>query len=310
MEAGWSKVDTQWVFGIGIAIFAVVMVFAGKKLATWGPQKLSIISGIVLGAGYILAGIFGGTDFWSILILIGIVGGAGIGFGYVVPIAVGMRWFPDKKGMITGLAVAGFGFGAMGWVKLAGTWGHLIANIGLSGTFIAYGIAFAAMVCIGGLFMKMPPEGWTPEGYTDEAAAAAGDDADTFESGEMLKTPQFYLIWITFLFTASAGLMSVGLMKLYPMEALMANGLSEAAAKGISGTALAVFFSLANGIGRIGWGTISDKIGRKASVTIMAATQGIFVLAFTLMAGTPALLYLALPLSASTLVETSHSSPL
>ncbi len=291
-KAGWTKVDTQIVFGLGLAFFAIVMVFAGKKLATWGPQKLSIISGIVLGAGYLLAGIFAGTNFWLVAILIGVVGGSGIGFGYVVPIAVGMRWFPDKKGMITGLAVAGFGFGAMGWVKLAGAWGHLIENIGLPNTWIAYGIAFAAMVIFGGLFMKMPPEGWSPEGYSAEDAAAAGDDDEAFESSEMLKTPQFYMIWMTFFFGASAGLMSIGLMKLYPMEALQAAGLSTLEASAVAGTAMAVFFSLANGLGRIGWGTISDKLGRKTSIIIMSATQGIVVLAFTAMAGTPALLYL------------------
>ncbi len=82
-----------------------------------------------------------------------------------------MRWFPDKKGMITGLAVAGFGFGALLWVKLAGSWGHLIDNIGLSTTFTIYGIAFAAMVIIGGLWMKFPPAGWKPEGYEEKQAA-------------------------------------------------------------------------------------------------------------------------------------------
>jgi OFA family oxalate/formate antiporter-like MFS transporter len=122
----WSKADTQWIFAVGLVSFAVVMVFAGKKLGTWGPQRLAIIGGVVLGLGYVLAGLFGGTGFWPLLIFIGLIGGAGIGLAYVVPIAVGMRWFPDKKGMITGLAVAGFGFGAMLWVKLAGSWGHLI----------------------------------------------------------------------------------------------------------------------------------------------------------------------------------------
>ena len=148
---GWAKSDTQWVFAIGLASFALFMVFAGKKLAVWGPQKLALIGGVILGLGYFFAGLIGGTNFWALLLLIGLVGGAGIGFAYVVPIAVGMRWFPDKKGMITGLAVAGFGFGALLWVKLAGAWGHLIENVGLSNTFMAYGIAFAVMVIIGGM---------------------------------------------------------------------------------------------------------------------------------------------------------------
>ncbi len=292
-EANWSKVDTQIVFALGLAFFAIVMVFAGKKLASWGPQKLSLIGGVVLGLGYVLAGLFGGTDFTKLAIFIGVIGGSGIGFAYVVPIAVGMRWFPDKKGMITGLAVAGFGFGAMGWVKLAGAWGHLIQNIGLSKTFLVYGIIFAAMVIIGALFMKFPPEGWKPEGYVEPEAGTAGASSGVnFTSGEMLKTPQFYMIFLTFFFGASAGLMSIGLMKLYPMEALQRSGLSLTEASAAAGTAMAVFFSLANGLGRIGWGTISDKLGRKKSIMIMSATQGIVVIAFTFMAGTPALLFL------------------
>ena len=284
--AGWSKVNTQIVFALGLAFFAIVMVIAGKKLATWGPKKLAILGGLVLGAGYILAGLFGGTNFAALSIFIGVIGGSGIGLAYVVPIAVGMRWFPDKKGMITGLAVAGFGFGAMGWVKLAGAWGHLIANIGLSQTFLVYGIIFAVMVVAGGMVMIFPPEGYKPEGWNPEESSTPGSTSSgaDFESSEMIKTPQFFMIFLTFFFGASAGLMSIGLMKLYPMEALQASGLSRAAASGIAGTAMAVFFSLANGLGRIGWGTISDKLGRKTSIIIMSITQGIAVLAFTSMA--------------------------
>ena len=291
-DAGWSKTDTQWVFSLGLVSFAVVMVYAGRKLNSWGPQKLAFIGGIVLGLGYFLAGMFGGTDFYPLLILIGLIGGAGIGFAYVVPIAVGMRWFPDKKGMITGLAVAGFGFGAMLWVKLAGSWGNLIEDIGLANTFMIYGVAFALMVIIGGLWMKWPPEGWKPKGYVEKKNVTSTGSGEEFTSKEMLSTPQFYLIFFTFIFSAGAGLMAIGLMKLYPMEALMANGLSKVEASAIAGTAMAVFFSLANGLGRIIWGMLSDKLGRKNSILIMTATQGILMILFTYMAGTEWLLYL------------------
>ena len=290
---GWTKADTQIVFAVGLASFALFMVFAGKKLAKWGPQKLAWLGGIVLGLGYLLAGIFGGTSFWALVILIGLIGGAGIGFAYVVPIAVGIRWFPDKKGMITGLAVAGFGFGALLWVKLAGSWGHLIENIGLSSTWIGYGIAFGIMVIIGGLWMKFPPEGWQPEGYKAKAAAIQSTSSGKeFLSREMLRTPQFWMIFFTFVFSAGAGLMSIGLMKLYPMEALQARGMDAVTASAVAGTAMAVFFSLANGLGRIIWGMLSDKLGRKTSIIIMTATQGIIVILFTYMAGSEYLLYL------------------
>lgn len=292
-NAGWTKMDTQIVFAVGLAFFALVMVWAGKKLSTWGPRKLTMLSGAVLGAGYALAGLFGGTDFWSLLLLIGVVGGSGIGIGYVVPIAVGMRWFPDKKGLITGLAVAGFGFGAMGWVKLAGSWGHLIADYGLSATFVIYGIAFAALVIAGGVFMVFPPEGWLPDGYTPPEAEADGEEkADGLKGLDIIRTYQFKLIFLTFVFSAGAGLMSIGLMKLYPMEALQNAGYSAADASAISGTAMAVFFSLANGIGRITWGMLSDLMGRKASIIIMTATQGIWVIGFPTMAGHELILYI------------------
>jgi len=290
---GWSNLDTQVVFSIGLASFAVVMVWAGRRLNDWGPRKLAWTGGVVLGISYVLAGLFGGTHFWAINLLIGLFGGAGIGLGYVVPIAVGMRWFPDKKGLITGLAVAGFGFGAMAWVKLAGEWGHLLANYGLSATFIIYGILFAGLVLIGGIWMVFPPLGWKPEGYNPpQATAGAANGAVSFSSREMLSTAQFYLIFLAFTISAGAGLMSIGLMKLYPMEALQAAGIGQVEASAIAGTAMAVFFSLANGAGRILWGTFSDWLGRRRSILIMAGTQGLILLAFPFMAGHEYLLYL------------------
>ena len=309
VEAGWTKTQTQWVFSAGLALFAIVMVIAGRLMPKWGPRKLAFAGGIVLGLGYLLAGLFGGTNFWLILFFIGIIGGSGIGLAYVVPIAVGMRWFPDKKGLITGLAVAGFGFGAMLWVKLAGAWGNLIANVGLSTTFTIYGIIFFIAVMIGGMWMVFPPEGWKPEGWKPEGWKPEGWKPEGWTpledvkggktikvpdlvSSQMLKTPQYYMILLTFAFGASAGLMSIGLMKLFPMQALTEAGLSKAAASGIAGTAMAVFFSLANGFGRIAWGGLSDKLGRRNSIIIMMATQGIMVILFQWMAGTPALLYL------------------
>jgi OFA family oxalate/formate antiporter-like MFS transporter len=290
-DAGWSKLDTQVVFAVSLATFAVVMVWAGRKLPQWGPNRLAIASGLTLGAGYVLAGLAGGTAFWPVLLGVGVIGGAGIGLGYVVPIAVGMRWFPDRKGMITGLAVAGFGFGAMGWVKLAGSWGHLIASFGLATTFIVYGVAFAALVLAGSLWMHMPPGSWLPPGYKLPEAGGSGDGSREFSAGEMLRTPAFYLIFATFAVSAGAGLMSIGLMKLYPMEALQASGHDLATASAIAGTAMAVFFSLANGVGRIVWGTLSDHLGRRRSVLLMTASQGAVLLVFTSMAGNEMLLY-------------------
>ena len=289
-NAGWNKLDTQIVFAVGLVSFALVMVFAGRGLVKLGPRKLAAASGIILGAGYIITGLLGGTNFWAVCLGVGLIGGAGIGIGYVVPIAVGMRWFPDKKGLITGLAVAGFGFGAMAWVKAAGAWGHLIEDYGLSTTFLIYGCAFTILTLIGSVWMVMPPKEWVPEGFKATAPSAA-KGRQNYTVQEMLRTPQFYLIFLTFTVSAGAGLMSIGLMKLYPMEALQASGYSALEASAIAGTAMAVFFSLANGVGRIVWGMLSDKIGRRRSIALMTTIQAIMLFSFTSMAGNEYLLY-------------------
>lgn len=290
-DSGWSRMETQVVFSLGLAMFAIVMVFAGKRLPTWGPRRLAVLGGVVLGAGYFIAGLEGGTNFWLVLAGVGLVGGAGIGLGYVVPIAVGMRWFPDHKGLITGVAVAGFGFGAMGWVKVAGEWGGLIERLGLGSTFMIYGASFATLVLFGSLFMRMPPSGWFPTGFNPPTEAGSG--GEEFSSTEMIRTPQFHLISVAFFVSAGAGLMAIGLMKLYPIEALTGAGMEAAEASAVAGTAMAVFFSLANGIGRIVWGELSDFLGRRKSVIILTATQGVLLLLFTEMASSAGLLYLA-----------------
>lgn len=292
--AGWTNAQTQMVFSAGLALFAIVMVLAGRMLPKVGPRKLAVAGGIVLGLGYILGGLLGGTNFGAIFFFVGIVGGSGIGLAYVIPIAVGIKWFPDKKGLITGLAVAGFGFGALLWVKLASNWAELISNFGLSNTFVIYGVTFLVLVLIGAVWMVFPPEGYKPAGWVP-AEATVGQPATAaynFKSGEMLRTRQFYMIFMTFVCGASAGLMSIGLMKLFPMAHLQDHGVDTAAASAIASTAMGVFYALANGVGRIAWGAISDKLGRKPSLIIMTATQGLIVIAFQWMSGYPYLLYL------------------
>ena len=162
--------ETAWVFSAGLATFAIVMVLAGRILPRVGPRPLAVAGGTLLGLGFIGGGLFGGT-FWVQLLCIGIVAGTGIGLAYVVPIAVCVKWFPDKKGLITGLAVAGFGFGATIWVKLAGSWfGGLLnttALFGLPGVqsvFAIYGVMFLALVLLGSIVMVNPPEGYVPAG--------------------------------------------------------------------------------------------------------------------------------------------------
>jgi MFS transporter, OFA family, oxalate/formate antiporter len=277
--------DTQWIFGIELAAFALVMIVAGRMQAKFPPRYVAALGGIVMGLGYVGAS-FVGTSFWGHLVCIGLVGGAGIGLGYVVPIACGVKWFPDKKGLVSGLSVAGFGFGALIWVQLAGGWGHLIerlggANGGVANVFFYYGIAFAVLVLIGSIWMVNPPAGYKPEGWVPPQPAG-GSAAGTLDltSGEMLRTPQFYALWSMFLAGAMAGLMVIGCIKLFGIAALQDSGMAKAQASDAAGFAMGVFFAICNGLGRILWGMASDKLGRKVSLAAMFTLQGIVMLAF------------------------------
>jgi len=211
----------------------------------------------------------------------------------------------DKKGMLTGLAVSGFGFGATIWVKWAGAWGGGLLNTfsiagldGVRSVFILYGIIFGLMVLIGSLVMKDPPEDWLPDGYTPPKA----EDAKTagvvnFEPNEMLKTPQYYMLFITFVFSALAGLMVIYCIKLFGIDALTFSKLgsldptsegfadTKIWASAIAGTAMA-WYAILNGLGRIAWGTFSDKIGRKTAIALMSLFQGIIMLVFFKVGGT------------------------
>ena len=292
---GFSATQAAWIFSIGLLVFAVTVVISGKLIGIMGPRKLASIGGIVLGAGYILGGLFG-SSFFTQLVFIGIVGGAGIGLAYVIPIAVGVKWFPDKKGMVTGLAVAGFGFGATIWVKAAGSWFGLIDNLnffglgGVQSVFLLYGILFLIFVVIGSVVMVDPPDGYVPEGWTPPEPASSNPGSSAlgmtdFTPGEMAKTPQFYMIWVTFLFSAIAGLMVIYCIKLFGIDSLKAAGMTAAAASAAAGTAMALY-AIFNGLGRIIWGIASDKIGRKTSIFLMCLLQGIIMLLFYKMGGT------------------------
>lgn len=283
LTAGWSKVQTQMVFSAASACIAISMLFAGPLIRKIGPRKLIATGGLVLSLAYLTAGLSGTTDFLPIFLLLGVVAGSGIGLAYIVPLVVAMRWFPDCKGLITGVVVAGFGMGVMGWVKLADSWGKLLETIGISNTFTVYGIIILTLVALGGRFMVFP-------GPDEDDSKTIKED--NFSRREMLRSFDFYLVFSSYVSCAAAGLMAIGLMKIYPMEVLMESGLDKDAASVITGTAMGVFFSLANGLGRVSWGAVSDRLGRKKSVMLLAATQGVWFLLFPQFAGSETSLYL------------------
>lgn len=279
----FTATQTAWIFSAGLATFALVMVLAGRWQARTGPRLMSVLGGLLLGLGFLLGGLFGST-FWAQLLCIGVVAGAGIGLAYVVPIAVGVKWFPDRKGMITGLAVAGFGFGATIWVKLAGSWfGGLLNTLELfdlpavQSVFLVYGVVFAALVLLGSTVMVDPPEGYSPAGWDPAEAAAVAKRSDAgFTPAEMLRTPQYYAIWLVFASSAIAGLMVIYCIQLFGLDALEYRGVPDAIV--VTGTAMA-WYAIFNGLGRILWGMLSDRIGRKNAIIAMSACQGVIMLA-------------------------------
>ncbi|MBN2181189.1 MAG: OFA family MFS transporter [Sedimentisphaerales bacterium] len=266
----FSETQTSWIFSAGLASFAIVMILAGRLQDKYGPRIIAIIGGAVLGAGYIIAA-FTGTAFIPMLVFIGIVGGAGIGMGYVCPIAACVKWFPDLKGLITGLAVAGFGAGAFIFVKLAGAWGDLIATQGVNGTFLVFGIIFAVSVIIGSFLLSNPPAGFKPSGWEPPAPkeGAAKIEVKNLTQGQTIKTIQFWMIWLAFVFSAGCGLMVIKCLKNFGQ---FEGGLSAAAA----GSALGLL-ALFNGLGRVVWGTISQKITARNSVILMCILQALMM---------------------------------
>lgn len=303
----FSGTAVQSIFSLGLLSFAGVMALvAGKWQKKSGPRVVALTGGLVLGAGYVLAAL-SGTNFWGILIGVGLLGGAGIGLAYVCPIAALVKWFPDKKGLITGLAVAGFGFGALIWIKLtdgfmfgpynAMPWWdglYAIEGWGVSEVFRLYGVLFAALVVLGSLVMVNPPDGWRPVGWVPpEGLDASSTGGVDFNAREMVKTPQFWGLFGTFLVGATAGLMVIGVIQLFGKDALTGSGYKPKTATFIATTAMGLFFSLANGLGRIVWGSISDLLGRRNSIVLMSALQGVIMILFYFVGGYPAGLYLA-----------------
>ena len=290
-EYGFTAQQAAWIFSIGLAVFAVFMVIGGRLQLRFGPRPIAVAGGIVLGVGYILGGILGST-FLNQLLFIGIVGGAGIGLAYVVPIAVGVKWFPDKKGLIAGIAVAGFGFGATLWVKLAGSWfggllytTNLFSLPGVQSVFLIYGLVFLIFVGMGSMVMLNPPKEYLPQGHALKPETTEdspnGLSYQEFTTLEMLKKPQFYILWFMFFSTALAGLMVIYSISLFGIDSLQYAGAvpgpTQAAA--VAGTAMA-WYAIFNGLGRIIWGGISDRVGRKWSLFLMCSFQAFIMLVF------------------------------
>lgn len=276
----YTTTQTQIIFSLALATFALTMIFAGKLQDKQGPRIVATFGGVVLGAGYLLASFTGG-NFLLLALAVGVIGGAGIGLGYVCPIAACVKWFPDKRGMVTGLAVAGFGAGAWIFAKIAAS---LIDAYGVLISLQYLGVIFMVSVVAGAQLLKNPPAGWKPAGWKPPESNFRATSVENFAWNDMVKLRQFWMLWIMFVFGAAAGLLVIGILKPYGVH----SGLSAAAAANAVGV-LALF----NGAGRIVWGAVSDKIGRKNTMTLMFLLQGMMMFALIKMASTELTLSIA-----------------
>ena len=306
----FNKTMTQAIFSCGLATFAVFTIIGGRLQKKYGPRKIALLGGILLGLGYILAGLVG-ANFPLKLIFLGLMGGAGIGLAYVVPIGVGIKWFPDKKGLVSGLSVAGFGFGAFVWILLANPPSILgfnglitlenglytVANVDTA--FLIYGVAFFILVTLGSFVMVNPPKGWLPKGWKPPAPVKDKSGKKTIDSlspKKMLKTRQFYLLWMMFLIGALAGLMVIGNIQNFaknPTEGFMGYGFTKQAAIDFAVIGAAVCLPIFNGLGRIVWGKVSDNISRRKALILMCIFQGIMMLVFYYTTQNPYMFYVA-----------------
>jgi MFS family permease len=299
-EYGFTKLETQLIFSAGLAAFAIMTIVGGRMMKKYGPRTMALMGGIVLGLGYILGGLVG-ASFIGKLATIGIIGGAGIGLAYVVPIATGVKWFPDKKGLVSGIAVAGFGFGAFIWILLANPpsilgFSGLIAKETVSATqlyvytvanvdmvFMIYGALFLALVVLGSLVMVNPPDGWKPAGWNPPAPAPGKASSKGFSPKEMMRTPQFWMLWTMFIAGALAGLMVIGNVQNFaknPTDGFEGHGFTATQAADFAVLGAAICLPIFNGAGRIAWGMVSDKIGRKKALISMFLFQGAMMAAF------------------------------
>ena len=273
-EFGFSATQTQLIFSACLLTFAVVMVPAGRLQADLGPRRVAALGGLLLGGGYLGASWFGQT-FLGQLLWIGVVAGAGVGLAYGCPIAVGIRTFPERKGLITGVSVAGFGFGALLWVKLAGPWGGLVERLGVLGTFRVFGVVLLIAVLVGAIWMVHPQESEGSQAGATGLGLVAG-----MPPHQALRTPQFFVLWLAFVVSSGAGLMVIGTIKLFGIDALTAGGMDAARASAAAGTAMGVYYAVANGLGRIVWGAVSEPLGRSRALALLCGLQAVAFLAF------------------------------
>ena len=260
-EASVSTVNIA--FTLTIVFLGISEYFGGLWMAKSGPRIVAITAGLLYGAGVILAS-FASSSVTLLYLTYGVVAGIGIGLGYIVPIATLIKWFPDKRGVITGIAVAGFGGGAVVTAPVAES---LISSSGVFETFAILGVVYTVAVIGAAFFIKNPPEDYKPEGWEPEEAEKGDKSGKDFEFGAAVKTWQWYALWSLRFLTVTAGIAVIS--EAAPMAEEIGGASAAAAASLVS--IIAIF----NGLGRFAWASFSDVIGRRWVFLSMFVIQAV-----------------------------------
>jgi len=260
---GWTASAASKPYAVACGVFAIMMVFAGRAQDKFGPRIVAALGGALTGIGLIISSFASKSDMTLMIIGFGILAGTGIGLGYASATPPAVKWFPPaKKGLITGIVVSGFGLAS---VYIAPLTNNLLKTLQINKTFLVLGIAFFFVSVILAQLLKNPPAGYVPAGMPASTGAASSKKHD-YEWHEMMKTSQFYLLWIMFAFASFAGLMIIGHMAKIASKQLPSVNL---------GFILVAILAIGNAGGRIIAGMLSDKLGRTRTMLLVFLSQAV-----------------------------------
>jgi OFA family oxalate/formate antiporter-like MFS transporter len=262
-QFGWSISEVTLTFTIGIFVLGIAAFVGGLWLNRKGPRIVALMGGFLYGTGVFLA-TFSDHKLWWLYLSYGVIGGIGLGFSYIVPVAVLVKWFPDHRGLITGIAVGGFGAGALVTAPVAT---RLIQRVGVLETFAYLGIAFLIVTVAAGYFMQNPPEGWTPKGWAPTASQASQRSSRDYTLAEALRTWQWWALWLVLFLNTCAGISVIS------QEAPLFQELARVSA--VSSAGMVGIVSIGNAFGRVFWAWASDSITRRATFAGMFLGQAV-----------------------------------
>jgi MFS family permease len=265
----WRQPQIAWIFSLAIVILGLSAATFGKWLEGAGPRKAMFASAVCFGMGFFISylGVVG-HQLWLLYLGYGVVGGTGLGLGYISPVSTLIKWFPDRPGLATGMAIMGFGGGAMIGSPLAiKLMAHFRTptNVGVGKTFLVMGTIYFIFMMFGVFTIRVPREGWKPEGWVPSAKPNEMITSHNVEVNTAFRTPQFWLLWIVLCTNVTAG---IGIIEqASPMiQDLFKGAIGPVAAGGFVG-----LLSLFNMGGRFFWSSLSDGIGRKTTYFIFFA---------------------------------------